>query len=62
MSPILASINSTAGVVLAAVLNNFWLALAVVALVWMALKLSTHARIWGSTQPPGTRSGGQSWA
>ena len=52
MTGLLSSANSASGVMLAAVLNNFWLALGVVALVWLALKFlnrinaATRYAIW----------------
>jgi bla regulator protein BlaR1 len=52
MNGLLSSINGASGAVLAAVLNNFWLALGVVALVWLALKVfkrinaATRYAIW----------------
>jgi bla regulator protein BlaR1 len=39
MSNALASVNGAAGSAIAAVLNNFWLALGLAALVWLALRL-----------------------
>jgi bla regulator protein BlaR1 len=38
MSSVLATLNSSAGAAIAALLNSFWLALGVVALVWVALR------------------------
>jgi bla regulator protein BlaR1 len=38
MSSVLATLNSSAGAAIAALLNSFWLALGVVALVWLALR------------------------
>ncbi|HXP87210.1 MAG TPA: M56 and DUF3738 domain-containing protein [Bryobacteraceae bacterium] len=45
MNNVLVSLNSVAGTAIAAVLNSFWLALGVVALVWIALRflLRIHA-------------------
>ena len=47
MRPLLDAIGNTAGAVLAAVLNDFWLVLAVAGAAWLALELLTRARVSG---------------